>query len=205
MMDVAGLGLKTWARRIEQRHLEAPATDTDRRDIAASLDGDEDAFARLVARYQAEVFKQMWRFARDPGVQDELVQQVFVEVYRSLRGYKERAPFLHWLRRITTRVGYRYWKQETRDRRLRAAVESEAAVRRPPEEQDPSEAAELLQTFLAQLKPKDRLVLSLMYFEDCDGQEIAERMGWSPTLVRVRAHRARQKLRGLLEAAGHGR
>jgi len=204
-MGVAGFGLRTWAHGIEERHLETPATDADRRDIAASLDGDEDAFARLVARYQAEVFKQMWRFTRDPGVQDELVQQVFVEVYRSLRGYRERAPFLHWLRRIATRVGYRYWKQEARDRRLRAAVESEAAVRRPPEEQDPSEASELLHTFLAQLKPKDRLVLSLRYFEGCDGQEIAERMGWSPTLVHVRAHRARQKLRGLLEAAGHGR
>ena len=179
MMEVAGLGLKMWAWGIEEGRLETPVTDTDRRDIAASLGGDGDAFARLVARYQAEVFKQMWRFSRDPGVHDELVQQVFVEVYRSLRGYRERAPFLHWLRRIATRVGYRYWKQEARDRRLQAAVKFEADVSRPPEEQDPSEAAELLHTFLAQLKPKDRLVLSLMYFEGCDGQEIAKRTGWS--------------------------
>ena len=153
-----------------------------------------------------DVFRQMWRFTRDPGVQDELVQEVFIEVYRSLRNFKGRAPFLHWVRRIATRVGYRYWKQQARDKRLREAIESRPIdMQSSPESHEPSEAAERLHNLLGRLDPKDRLVLTLMYFEECDGREIAERTGWSATLVRVRAHRARQRLRKLLEESGFGR
>jgi DNA-directed RNA polymerase specialized sigma24 family protein len=45
---------------------------------------------------------------------DQLVQDVFVEAYMSLKGFRGRAPFLHWLRRVATRVGFRYWKSRTR-------------------------------------------------------------------------------------------
>jgi len=55
---------------------------------------------------------------------------------------------------------------------------------------------------LETLPPKDRLVLTLFYFEGWDMGEIAERVGWSRTLVKVRAHRARRKLRALLEEEG---
>ena len=178
-------------------------TDTDGPDIQATLQGDEHAFARLVARHQAVVFQQMWRFTRDRNEQDELVQEVFIEVYRSLRNFRGRAPFLHWLRRIATRVGYRYWKHQARDRRLREALDQRPIAEfRPPEQQDPSEAAEQLHSLLGRLAPKDRLILSLLYFDGCDPAEVAERMGWNANLVRVRAHRARQKLKKMLEDLG---
>ena len=193
-----------WAPRVKESIVTEPASEVDLRDVQASLHGDEDAFARLVGRYQHSIFRQMWRFSRDPEVQEELVQQVFIEVFRGLRGFKGRAPFEHWLRRIATRVGYRYWKREARDRRLRDALEQEPLpAESVPEE--PSAAAEQLHAILAQLNPKDRLVLTLLYFEECDGAEIASRTGWNPTLVRVRAHRARQRLKALLEESGLGR
>ncbi|MBN2309342.1 MAG: sigma-70 family RNA polymerase sigma factor, partial [Candidatus Hydrogenedentes bacterium] len=116
------------------------------------------------------------------------------------------APFLHWIRRIATRVGYRYWRQKARRQDLQDAVESHYRTGLvSPEDQTPSEAAESLFHLLEQLDPKDRLVLTLFYFEQCDTREIAERVGWSHTLVRVRMHRARQRLRTLLEQAGLGR
>jgi RNA polymerase sigma-70 factor, ECF subfamily len=180
-----------------------PDSDADRRDIDASLRGDAQAFRRLVERYQAPVSAQMWRFTRDPVVQEELVQDVFVEVYQSLRRFRGSAPFLHWIRRIATRVGYRHWKYQARDQRLHDALRLEPE--RAPEAMEASEAAEYLFAILGQLAPKDRLVLTLMYFDECDSNEIAATMGWSPTLVRVRAHRARQRLRALLTKAGYGR
>lgn len=184
---------------------ERPTGTDDRRDIEASLRGSGSAYRRLVERYQSAVCGQMWRFSRDPQVVDELVQDVFVEVYQSLKGYRGDAAFVHWLRRVATRVGYRYWKHQARRRRLYESLQAHPEAVKPPEAMAPSEAAEHLHAILAQLPPKDRLVLTLMYFEDCDSQEIATRMGWSATLVRVRAHRARQKLRALLTDAGYGR
>ena len=50
-----------------------------------------------------------------------------------------------------------------------------------------------------------RLILTLQYFEECDTREIASRTGWSRTLVKVRAFRARRKLKALLTEAGFGR
>ena len=66
------------------------------------------------------------------------------------------------------------------------------------------EAAERLYGLLGQLPPQERVVLTLYYFEECGTREIAERMGWSRSLVKVRAHRARKKLRKLMEQ-GTGR
>ena len=186
--------------------MAADCAESDWADIRAGVEGDEEAYARLVARYQDRVFSQMWRFSRDPGVQEELAQEVFIEVYRSLKSFRGRAPFLHWIRRIATRVGYRYWKHEAKSRRLRDAIYNQPDRKwSEPGKLEPSEAAETLHELLSRLCAKDRLVLTLIYFEECDNREIATRMGWSENLVRVRAHRARRRLRKLLEEAGFGR
>lgn len=180
-----------------------PVLPADRADIAASLNGDQDGYARLVSRYEGVIAAQMWRFTRDLGTHEELVQEVFVEAYTSLSGFRGHAPFEHWIRRIATRVGYRHWRKESRERDRRAAIEEwrRTAVL-PAGDRSPSQAAECLFRLLETLPPKDRLVLTLFYFEGWDMAEIAERMGWSRTLVKVRAHRARRKLRSMLEAEG---
>ena len=58
----------------------------------------------------------MWRFTRDRVQWEELVHDVFVEAYLSLRSYRGEAPLLHWLRKIATRVGYRWWKHRNRQK-----------------------------------------------------------------------------------------
>jgi RNA polymerase sigma-70 factor (ECF subfamily) len=188
-----------------ERGLKPTVADIDRLDIQASISGDEMGYARLVGRYESQVFAQMWRFTRDRVVLDELVQDVFVEVYLSLRKYRGDAPFLHWVRRIATRVGYHYWKREYRERSRKEIL---ASLDLPKNEEPipaPSDAAEALFKMLEVMAPKDRLALTLYYFEDCDTKEIAERTGWSLTLVRVRIHRACKRLKHLLTEAGYGR
>ena len=183
-----------------------PAAEQDGPDIHASLAGDEEAFARLVRRYQPLVYRQMWRFSRDPDTLDDLVQEVFIEVFRSLSGYKAKAPFLHWLRRIATRTGYRFWKRNARIKRVRDEIEQHRVkLVNTPGKASASEAAETLHQLLELLPPRDRLILTLIYFDECSTAEAAERAGWSATMVRVQAHRARGKLRRILEDRGiHG-
>lgn len=64
------------------------------------------------------------------------------------------------------------------------------------------EAARILHDVLATLPPRDRLVLTLQYFEALDTQAIARRTGWSRAMVKVQAHRARAKLGKRLKALG---
>lgn len=177
----------------------------DRLDIEAALHGDEVAYARLVERYEAAISAQMWRFTRDRVTLEELVQDVFVEVYFGLGRFRGEAPFLHWIRRIASRVGYRYWKREYRRRAERDAIEQNASNRsQHVAASTPGEAGEILFGLLEHLAPKDRLVLTMHYLEGSDSNEVARHMGWSPTLVRVRMHRALQRLRLIAQAAGLG-
>ncbi len=175
----------------------------DQLDIAASLNGDSEAYARLVQRYQDQVAAQMWRFTRDAAVLEELVQEVFIEAYLSLKGFRGRAPFLHWLRRVATRVGYRHWKSQVRKRdREEALTETRLKLAAAPADLPPFEAAEALYGMFAKLPAQDRLVLTLFYFDECDVNEIASRTGWNRTLIKVRLHRARKRLKALLNEAG---
>ena len=131
---------------------------------------------------------------------EELVQDVFVEAYFSLKSYRGRAPLLHWLRKIGVRVGYKYWKEQAKTKAAVPLQEFDAIEAEQAEALEPSEAAELLHALLARLPAADRLVLTLMYFEQCGTKEIAARMGWTRAMVKMRAHRARKKLRTIAES-----
>ncbi|HEV3002870.1 MAG TPA: RNA polymerase sigma factor [Pirellulales bacterium] len=173
-------------------------------DIRATLGGDGQAYARIVRRYQDQIASQMWRLSRRRADCEQLVHDVFVEAFLSLKHFQGRAPLLHWLRKIATRVGYRYWKQQARLRR-QATVTLQDWHKSSPAEQraDEAEAASQVHALLAQLPPRDRLVLTLIYLEGCSVAEAAERAGWSQTMTKVQAHRARKKLKKLLEEVRH--
>jgi RNA polymerase sigma-70 factor (ECF subfamily) len=176
---------------------ERIVNDTDRHDIEAAQGGDPDAFARLVRRYQQPIAQRLWRFTRDRTVLEELVQESFVQAWMSLAKYRADAPLLHWLMRIATRVGYRHWKSDRRRRETHEQRPAESlAAHDPP---SPHEAAEYVDHWLAQLPPRDRLVLMLTIVEGCTVAETAEQTGWSQSMVKVQAHRARAKLRKLME------
>ena len=175
--------------------------DCDRRDIQASLNGDQDAYGRLVDRYQQAVANLMWRFTRRHDELEELVQDVFVEAYFSLKSYRGEAPWLHWLRRIGTRIGYRFWK--ARDRRKTVLqLDDVHAYTSDTDNLDVAEAAEALHGLLGRLKPADRLVLTLQYMEQCSVKEIARRTGWTIAMVKMRAYRARSRLKQIARQSG---
>jgi RNA polymerase sigma factor (sigma-70 family) len=162
-------------------------------DIRACLAGEEAAYERLVRRYEGRIGAQMRCLNRDPEIYESLVQDVFVEAYFALKNYRGEGSFLGWLRRIASRVGYRYCKEAIRQRDL-APLGLVTRLDRREGAIDPAKASALLQALLTRLRPKDRMVLTLMYYENCSIQEIAERTGWNRAMVKMRASRARQKL-----------
>ena len=171
-------------------------------DVAASVRGDDEAYGRLMRRYEKQITGLLWRFARDPAQCEELVQQVFVEAYFSLKTYRGDAPLLHWLRKIASRTGYRFWREKAKEPAETTLPDSDLLEQIEADQDDdidPAEAAALLQVLLARLPVDDRLVLTLMYFEECGTQEVAERMGWSRAKVKTQALRARRKMKEIAE------
>jgi len=75
----------------------------------------------------------------------------------------------------------------------------DAIERRDKDVIESSEAAQILHSLLARLPRADRLVLTLMYFDNCGTKEIAARMGWNRAMVKMRALRARRKLKTIAE------
>jgi RNA polymerase sigma-70 factor (ECF subfamily) len=175
---------------------------TDWSDVAASVRGDDEAYGRLVRRYEKPITGLLWRFTRDSVQCEELVQQVFVEAYFSLKTYRGDAPLLHWLRKIATRTGYRYWREKAKEPQETSLPEFDVLEEIQAVEEDridPAEAAAVLHSLLSRLPPDDRLVLTLMYFEECSTQEIAERVGWTRAKVKTQALRARRKMKEIAE------
>lgn len=170
----------------------------DRDDIRASRNGDAHAFRRIVERHQQKLARRMRRFARGQPDIEELVQQTFVEAYFSLATYSAAAPLEHWLNRIATRVGYRYWKQLARQPTEPLDARHLAAA----DKGDPAAADDLLQFLMNQLSPRDRLVLTLLHLDEHSVQEAANLTGWSQTMVKVQAFRARARLRKILAKQG---
>lgn len=202
LVDVAHAGLVHKAGKMQK----ASSAPRDLEDVRRCLQGDGDAYRRLIDRHQGRISAMMWRFSRDPETHADLVQDVFVEAYRSLSGYRGTAPFEHWLSRIATHVGYQHWKRQKREGALQTVPLEDwhELPEAPPEEMDPTEAADVLHRLLEQLPPRDRLVLTLRYVEDRSVEETAAVTGWSQTMVKVQTWRAKRKLKALFEEVGQG-
>jgi len=202
-LAAAGQALYTVASSGETAVVD-PDLARDSEDVTATLAGDKDAFGRIIARRQSELARVLWRFTRDAGVLEELVQDAFVEAFTSLRRFDTRRPLGPWLRKIAARVGYRHWKALARARG-RVPLDAVGELPAPDKGVSPATAAEEVHTLLARLAPRDRLVLTLVYLEGCSVAEAAELTGWSRTMVKVQAHRARARLRRLLGQGASGR
>jgi len=181
----------------------APAESTlpDKRLVADTLSGDDEAFAELTRRHKSRVFGVAARFARDASELDDICQDVFVQAYFKLRQFRGDSPFEHWLMRITTYKCYDYLRKRQRGG---AAISTDAMLESgyepvAPAPVEPHPALDRFHSALAELSPKERLVITLLELEDRTLQEISELTGWSVNNVKVRAFRARAALRKLME------
>jgi RNA polymerase sigma-70 factor (ECF subfamily) len=174
---------------------EAPARPLDSDEavlIAASLKGDSSAFGDLVRLHQHRVFRIVGRFFRRREDVEEVAQETFLTAWRKLGTYRARAPFEHWLTRLCLNCCY------GRLRRSRPEEEPLSEATGASDSPDPGAALEL-ERLLGTLPPEERFILLLLDGEGWSAAEIAEKLGWTRVNVKVRAHRARKKLRRLLE------
>ncbi|MFA6288607.1 MAG: RNA polymerase sigma factor [Opitutaceae bacterium] len=183
----------------------APASEPDDDTLARRAQaGERAALDQLARRHHPEVARLSWRFARRPADQDDLVQEVFLRVVRGLPQWRADRPFVHWLRRITVNTGRDYCRRESVRRRWTSEPSSDSDTP-PPEAVDPSSdpsaraAASEAKALLAQLSPDDCTLLTLHHLEGWDFADIGAHLGWSRTATKVRAFRARLRLRALFQ------
>lgn len=179
----------------------AESSPSDEELVAATLAGDEPAFAELACRHKGRVFGLASRFARNHADLEDICQDIFIQAFFKLRQFRRESPFEHWILRIATYKCYDYLRRHRRDK-IESSVDALLATGYQPampENPAPHPDLERLHAALAQLSAKERLVITLLELEDRSVQEVAGLTGWSSANVKVRAFRARASLRKLLE------
>ena len=172
--------------------------------VARARAGDEKAVLALFHYMHPHVTKLV--YANRPGREaaEDLVQQACIKIVTNLQKYSARAPFLHWVSRVTVNTCLNQMRREKARPEVRLAdlteteagvIESLAAAPSELVASDQVAAGELVEKLLAGLRPPDRLLMRLMYLEGRNVEEISKLTGWSRALVKVRAFRARAVLR----------
>lgn len=166
-------------------------------------DGAVDEFAELVRRHQSRVFAIVGRYERDTHRCEDLAQETFFKAWRALDRYDGRAPFEHWLSKIAVNTALDHLRRRRHARNEVGFDElGEDALdwlRAPDGEPEPSLAREVLSVAMRSLSPAEQLVITLQEIEGRSVREICELTGSSSIAVRVRAVRARAKLRKAIE------
>ena len=180
-------------------------TDPDLPGILARVAQGDEAAARDLVVYGSPLVMSICRAHRPRhlGV-DDLAQEVFLTMFTRLDRYEARPgiPFMAWLSRLAVNVCLDVLRAESRRPRLtlgeEAAVWFDTLVGGPSAATASALAArELVDELLAELEPADRLVLTLLDLEERSVAEITELTGWSQTATKVRAFRARRKLKAI--------
>lgn len=167
--------------------------------------GAQEEFAELVRRHQSHVFAILYRYERDHHRLEDLAQETFLKAWRSLDQFDGRAPFQHWLSKIAVHAALDHLRKQKRSQHEIGFPElGEDALDwlhsdDKPSELDANQAREILDAAMRRLSPEDKLVLTLLEIEDRSVKEISALTGWTSVTVRVRALRARARLKKALE------
>jgi len=173
--------------------------------LARIRHGATDDFAELIQRHKSQVFAILYRYERDHHTLEDLAQETFLKAWRSLSQFDARAPFNHWLARIAVNVALDHLRKIKRQQAEISLADLGDDVldwlSGPDDRSDleSKQAAELLTFAMRDLSPAEQVVITMQELEGRSVKEIAQRTGSSGVAVRVRAMRARAKLRQALE------
>ena len=172
--------------------------------VKAALQHDDQAARELVRQLYPLVAKlvRAYRFRRTS--EEDLTQMIFIKVFQKLSQFSGKVPLEHWVSRIAVNTCLNQIESEKVRPELRQAdlsEEEQAVVENlavSSEELAPDKrfaSRQLVEHLLATLKPAERLVIDLLYLQGCSVAEIKKVTGWSESLVKIRAFRARDKMK----------
>jgi RNA polymerase sigma factor (sigma-70 family) len=177
-------------------------------DVAACIkqvrQRDEDAARALFRHLYPLVARLVRSHLPRRTSQEDLVQTVFMKVFANLDRFSGTVPLEHWVSRIAINTCLNQLAAEKSRPELRWAdmteeqTEALEAVTASAEEREPWQnlaAREIVEKLLAQLAPADRLLLTLLHLEGRSVEEVRQTTGWNVPVIKVRAFRARRKLR----------
>jgi RNA polymerase sigma-70 factor, ECF subfamily len=170
--------------------------------------GDEIAARELLRHFHPFVLKIVRAHLPRRVSEEDLVQMIFIKVFHKLNQFTGRMPLEHWISRIAVNTCLNAlkaekirpeWRLGDFSEEIATEIEKLAATEVDTATHDDGKLAKKLVTkLIAQLSPEDRLIITLLHLEEKSVEEIHALTGWSRSVIKVRAFRARAKMKKML-------
>jgi RNA polymerase sigma-70 factor (ECF subfamily) len=191
-------------RDLASPHRRLPAQETsDETLIALIADGDKRSMQVLYARHNVRVYRFILRLTANQSLAEDLVSEVFLDVWRQAESFEAKSQVSTWLlaiARYKALSALRRRTDEPLDERMAANIRDTAD--NPETVASTKDRNAIVQKCLRQLSPAHREVIDLVYYHEKSVDEVARIVGVPPATVKTRMFYARSKLADLLKQAG---
>lgn len=168
--------------------------------------GDRQAFEEIFYLYRDDVFRFSYLVVRDTSLAQDVVQEAFLKVFRSIEKFQFRSSFKSWLYRVAVNEAITILRRRKvkEDLEPMPDISNDRAAANATRDWQPEEAVleseerQLLRWAIGQLDPVHRSVVVLKYFHEFSDTEIGAIIGCPPGTVKSRLHRARELLRNTM-------
>ena len=178
--------------------------------VSALSQGAGDAYEILIQRFQQPVYNLVCRLTNDTSEAPDIVQEVFLKVFRSIGSFRGNSSLKTWIYRIAVNEAYNHRRWFSRHQRQEVALGPEPGIpsyadsladpgRTPFDHAADGETRALVEKALEKLNPKFRAAVVLRDIEDLSYEEIASVLNVSLGTVKSRILRGRESLRKILE------
>jgi RNA polymerase sigma factor (sigma-70 family) len=197
----------TAAKKSRRRLFGDPAvTWTDARLVKACLDGNEQAWATLIAKYKNLIYSIPLRYGAPPQDAADIFQSVCLELFSELPRLRRAEAVRGWIIKVTSHQSY-HWKRKLRQRaedELTADAEEELSADLPPDVMDELERAQILREAVAALPPRCREIIRLLFYEaePISYRDLAARLGLATGSIGFIRGRCLARLERALREAG---
>ena len=165
--------------------------------------GDKEAMQILFARHNVRVFRFLVRFVGDTSAAEDLVSEVFLDVWRQAGRFRGRSQVMTWLLALARNKALsalRRWSTKELDDKALAAIEDPQG--NPEVTIQSRQTSEILLNCLTQLSPPHREVIDLVYYHEKSIDEVADITGVPQNTVKTRVFYARRRIAELMSAQG---
>ena len=148
--------------------------------------------SRLITIYKGLVYTIIYRMVNDPDLAQDLTQETFIKVFLKIKTLKDRGHFRSWICTIGRNLVYDHLRKKRRERTI--SIE-EIGERKGPSGLERRHKRMIIQDAMARLDKRDRMLLSLVYYQGMTQVEVARVMKIPVSNVKVYVHRARKRIR----------
>lgn len=168
--------------------------------VVSAQNGDEQATERLITIYKGLVFTIVLRMTNDYDASHDLTQETFIKAFTNIRKVKSGEHFKPWICTIARNIVRDYFRKM---KKTQALSFEEVKDCHGGSNIESTRRRLIIQGALAKLAEKDRVMLTLTYYDGLSIFEVAHIMKMSEGAVKVCVHRARKRLRKHLEGYEH--